>query len=902
MHTSFLRHSRLAVALAATLACAAAGARPVPAGFEDLAAGQTEQLDVRLMGRSAGVWPVFVTPDGVHLLDPEPALEALGLSDEARAVLVPALSTTLPRNGHLACHNVTPDIGCGYLAPSDDPTSIGVIHDEDEGVLHLFPARQWLPSVSPERDRYHRPNEAAQNALLHQQMFNVSGGSGYMSLSAMGNGMLGVFRDAHIGVDWNYNRQQRRGHGSRDELLFNDVYLRHDLARKHYVQVGRMDRRNLSSAEGGNFAFGMLPLDRFEGVRFGTTQAYLDRAVIGQGSPLTVLLSRNARVDAYDGERLLQSFYLDSGINDLDTTRFPAGSYLVNLRIFEDGVLVRTEDAPFSKSGATWDETSRQWFVQGGRLITRDERDHRGALQAGLRLPLHPNLAMTLGSAIVDNVAYGELRLEGRKAFGTHEFTGSSAMLRGDDGSRGLQQQASYRHRVSGNVYHQRMRGGACRGSYINPESLGCSDALSASLSTPLAGGNLYFGYTRRTTYTLGREQNDLPWFEGGLPPGALWRPGDRQGQLTRTLQANYSRSFQWHGMSLATRTGVFTQRTGASEGPRRDNGVYVNLAVSRVVRTPMTTRQDRVGLDLQHGREEQPRAGYRIGRTRRWEWGTGYRELGGEFNGRSNGQNSASASVRQQDDYGATSATASHYRHRDQGETSYTATHTSSFALSRSGLYWGSEYGIGAGVAVKVDNPEDIELNGHAAEVRVAGARRQMLRFGQRRLLPLSSYTLTRTEVQDVSAYDVAAAVRVEGQGGGQSLFLPPGKLWMMPIELDLTYTFIGSAHDDEGVALHGARILNAPLPSLGNDGGFIADFPQREKTLYLLQENRLMECPLQVRERRSVVFMVGAVRCHPLAVDRLPPKIQQQARVQRLLREQKLGEQVPSVAGGAL
>jgi len=180
-----------------------------------------------------------------------------------------------------------------------------------------------------------------------------------------------------------------------------------------------------------------------------------------------------------------------------------------------------------------------------------------------------------------------------------------------------------------------------------------------------------------------------------------------------------------------------------------------------------------------------------------------------------------------------------------------------------------------------------------------VAGARRQLLRFGQRRLLPLSTYTLTRAEVQDVSSHDVAAAVRVDGQGSGQNLFLPPGKIWMMPIELDLTYTFIGSAHDDEGIALQGARILNAPLPTLGNDGGFIADFPQRERTLYLLKESRLMECPLQVREQRSVVFLVGAVRCQPLAVDRLPAKIQQQARVQRLLREQKLGEQMPSVAG---
>lgn len=899
MQTLSLSHSRLAIALSLALACAPVCARPVPAGFEDLAAGQTERLDVRLMGRSAGVWPVFVTPEGVRLLEPEPVLAALELSEEAKALLGPALSETLPRNGHLACQNTAPEAGCGYLAPPEDPATIGVIHDESEGVLNLFPARQWLPAAGPERERYHRPNERAQNAFIHQQMLNISGGSGYMSLSALGNGTVGVLRNAYVGVDWNYNRQQNRGYGSRDDFSFNDFYLRQDIARSHYLQVGRLDRRNLSSSQGGNFAFGMLPLDRFEGARFGTTQAYLDQAVVGQGSPLTMLLSRNARVDAYDGERLLQTFYLESGINDLDTTRFPAGSYIVSLRIFEDGTLVRTEDAPFNKSGATWDDTSVQWFVQGGRLITRDARHHRGAVQAGLRMPLRPNLAMTVGSAIVDNVTYGELRLEGRKAFGTHELTGSSAVLRGNDGSRGLQQQASYRHRVSGTVYHQRMRGGACTGNYLNPESLGCSDALSASLSAPLAGGNLYFGYTRRTTYTLGRERNDVPWFDGGLPPVAPWQPGDRQGQLSRTLQASYSRTFQWREMSIATRTGAFTQHTGATEGPRRDTGVYLNLAVSRVVRTPMTTRQDRIGVDLQHGRDEQPDIGYRIGRTRRWEWGTGYRELGGEVSGYSNDQKSASGSLRQQDDYGATAAAVSHYRSRQHSDTAYTATHTSSFAWGRSGLFWGSEYGSGAGVAVQVQSPEDLELHGQAAEVRVAGARRQLLRFGQRRLLPLSTYTLTRAEVQDVSSHDVAAAVRVDGQGSGQNLFLPPGKIWMMPIELDLTYTFIGSAHDDEGIALQGARILNAPLPTLGNDGGFIADFPQRERTLYLLKESRLMECPLQVREQRSVVFLVGAVRCQPLAVDRLPAKIQQQARVQRLLREQKLGEQMPSVAG---
>lgn len=901
MSTTFLPLSRLAVALSLAMACGVLSARPVPAGFEDLVAGQTEQLEIRLMGRSAGLWPVHVTPDGVRLLEPAQVLHALALSEAARTALLPGLSGTLPRNGHLACRYGATDAGCGYLPPPEDATQSAVIHDEEDSVLNLFLPRVWLPDTRTQRDPYHRPSEAIQNAFIHRQNVNVSGGSGYQSLSAQGVGRLGLLRSAHLGLDWNYSRQHARGHGSRDDFSFNDLYLRHDIARRHYVQAGRMDRRNLSSAQGGNFAFGMLPLDRFEGIRFGTTQAYLDRAVLGQGSPLTVLLGRNARVDAYDGERLLQTFYLDSGINDLDTTRFPAGSYIVSLRIYEEGVLVRSEDAPFTKSGASWDDHSTQWFVQGGRVLSRDALDRNGALQAGVRVPLQRNLVLTAGSAVVDSTAYGEVRLEGRAFLGTHEFNGTAAVLRGDDGSRGLQQQASYRGPISATVYHQRMRGGACQGSYLTAESLGCHDALSGSLSAPLAGGNLYAGYTRRTSYTVRPGRDEFPWLDG-IPLGPVPLPVDRRAQLTRTLQASYTRSYRWGEFNINTRTGVFRQHTGSSPDAQRDNGVYLTLAVSRMLRTPAMTRQDRVGLDLQRSRGETADLGYRIGQTRRWETGTGHREATGEFNGRNGERQGALFGARQQNRFGTTGGTVSHYRAPGRSDTAYSASHSSSFAWGRSGLFWGSEYGSGAGVAVQVDNPEDLQLTGQAAEVRVAGSRRQVLRFGERRLLPLSTYTLTRAEVQDVSSHEIAAAVRVDGQGSGHSLFLPPGRLMMMPIALDLTYTFIGSAHDDEGHALEGARILNAPLPSLGPGGGFVADFPQRERVLYVLQANRLLECPLRVREQRSVVFLVGPVRCQPLAVERLPARIQHQARVQRLLHEQALMETVPSVAGAGL
>ena len=104
--------------------------------------------------------------------------------------------------------------------------------------------------------------------------------------------------------------------------------------------------------------------------------------------------------------------------------------------------------------------------------------------------------------------------------------------------------------------------------------------------------------------------------------------------------------------------------------------------------------------------------------------------------------------------------------------------------------------------------------------------------------------------------------------------------------------------ARDIAGAPLRGARILNAPVPGTGANGGFVADFPRRERTLYLLQDDRLLQCPLQVRERRNVVMLVGQVECAPLNVAQLPADIRQQARVTRLLQE-AVQHQAPQGSG---
>lgn len=893
--------TRLAVALALSLATPLVAARGVPVGFEDLVAGQTEQLDVRLFGRTAGLSPVRVTLESVQLEDPARVLQALDLSDEAQAALLPALSQPLPRNSHLACRYGGGSAGCGYLEPPEDPNTVRALYDEGEGAVRLFVARQWI-SAEPAADRFHQISSNAESAFLHQQTVNFSGGRGYQALTAQGAGALGVLQRGHIAVDWNFNSQQYRGSRRRQDFQFDNAYYRHDLGQQHYLQAGRMDRRNLSSPQGGTFSFSLLPMDRFAGLRVGTTQAYVDTEAAVQALPLTVLLARDARVDAFDGERLLQTFYLQAGINQLDTRRFPFGSYSVTLRIYEDGVLVRSEAAPFDKGG-DWTNSSVQWFLQGGRRNERrsDRFDGERAAMAGLRLPLGRAAAVTAGAADLGGVSYGELRVDLRHAFATQDIRATFSGLQGSDGSTGQQHQVSYRRRASWNLYQQRMRGKACQFEDDARDRLGCADSLSASMALPLGGGSAYVAYTRRQTWSRGRLlagdiDDPLAALDPLLPP---WEQRySREPSLTRTWQASYSRVQRWQEFSVSTRIGVWQQQSRSSLRDGRDRGIFLNLSLTRLQRGDRGTSQRRYSLDVRQPQHARPEINYSAGQTLRQDVEAQYREATVDLRGNNSGRYSAALSAQLQNSIGHTGGTVAHYQQRGRTEMAYSATHSSGLALGRHGFYWGGGVGAEAGLAVQVDDTDDLELTGVAAELQVGGLRRQRLALGERRLLPLPAYQSHRAEVQDASALNSDAAIRVTGVGGARPVFLPPGRLMHLPVPIEVTYTFIGNARDIAGLPLGGARILNAPVPGTGSNGGFVADFPRRERTLYLLQKDHLLQCPLQVRERRSVVMLVGIVQCEPLGVAQLPAEIRQQARVTRLLQEHALMAATPQTA----
>ena len=85
-----------------------------------------------------------------------------------------------------------------------------------------------------------------------------------------------------------------------------------------------------------------------------------------KGTPVTVLLSHDARIDARRGNQLLASFYLNAGAQTLDTRSFPDGSYTVNTHVMDiwtpAGMLAMNLTDDVTISGSLYDD----WHIAPG--------------------------------------------------------------------------------------------------------------------------------------------------------------------------------------------------------------------------------------------------------------------------------------------------------------------------------------------------------------------------------------------------------------------------------------------------------------------------------------------------------------------------------------------------------
>lgn len=859
------------------LASSAHSASTVPPGFEDIMTGHDEHINVKFLGRPLGLFRVFVTPDAIRFEDSARVLQVLGpqIHPEANVSRISdALSTMMSRNGNLACVGQSGVNSCGYV----DTDSAAVIYDEIDGNIELFLSPDWVSTQ--ERDqRFREPSPMTENALIHQQTINFSGGRDYKNLSLSGTGALGLTPKSFVGGNWGFTHADY-SRGSNSQFLLRDLYYRQDLGTEHYAQAGRMDNRNLASALGGNFGFTMLPVGTLDGVRVGTTLAYVKPEVAQQGTPVTLLLPRASRIDAYRGQELLGTVYMKAGVNTLDTSRFPDGTYPLTLRVFENGVQTRTQTTPFTKTGGGVNSRTRQWFAQAGRASDRNAPDST-ATAAGVRIPLLHAMALTSGIASIGRHVYNETALEWRHAFPQGVLSAGGSLFVGNDGSRGNTQQISFVNGLSWSVYRYQMRGAACSGSAASYRDIGCYDMLNANVSFPFRNWSAMLGYTYnksagRSPFQLA-DASERPWA----------RPIALQGnQVSRALQVALSRSMTWRKISANLRIGLYANRNAVA---CNDYGGYVGVTLSMAepeLQSRRASAYTSAGVEMRSNRDST-KTHYTLDRN--WNWqGDSYRELALGLSG--DGADSLTGAIqgRWKGRYGDVAGTVANSYSRESGgnNPSVTASYSSSFALARQGFFLGTSASQSdplAGFAVRVGKRDD--ASGMAAEVSSDSSTRIKVGFGQRALLPVSAFRPVTTEVRDAGAQAAPGTTSVTEGLGNRTLFMVPGQLAMRNVDAKVSYTYVGQAFSKSGMPLSDSVILNGTMPLIDSQGGFIAEMEQKESELFVVDGPTLMRCPLHVKRQQDVLMMVGKVHCEVAGPDALPESLRKQARVRKLL-----------------
>lgn len=69
---------------------------------------------------------------------------------------------------------------------------------------------------------------------------------------------------------------------------------------------------------------------RAEGVRVGTTEAYMRQPGMASATPVSLMLSQFSRVEAYRNGQLLKTYFLDAGVQNLDTRGCLTASILLS--------------------------------------------------------------------------------------------------------------------------------------------------------------------------------------------------------------------------------------------------------------------------------------------------------------------------------------------------------------------------------------------------------------------------------------------------------------------------------------------------------------------------------------------------------------------------------------------
>ncbi|NMC63580.1 MAG: hypothetical protein GYA55_10495, partial [SAR324 cluster bacterium] len=164
-----------------------------------------------------------------------------------------------------------------------------------------------------------------------------------------------------------------------------------------------------------------------------TDQVLVDQDLV-RGSPIRIFVPSRSRVEFFQGSRLLDSQILNAGLQEIDTSSFPQGSYDVEVRIHESSGNIIQERHFFAKSGLLAVQARPVITLEGGRLRNSSDLEEGYVYHGGLRWRALSFLQLEPAFFGSDTVKIGSLDLTG--ILGQTTFFLSGAY--GSDKSKGL--------------------------------------------------------------------------------------------------------------------------------------------------------------------------------------------------------------------------------------------------------------------------------------------------------------------------------------------------------------------------------------------------------------------------------------------------------------------------------
>lgn len=294
-----------------------------PPGFENISTRLDTLFDLSFRGRRVGSFRATVDEGLIRFEDPDRIVAALGAAvqpDTVRALL----SRPLSLNEEFRCLPGE-TTGCGILPAGTS----GVVVNLERFAAELFLARDFLSDLAPE-DVVLGPPTATGFSFIQNANLSVAGefGDGLVRYGGTFDTIASVGRTAFVG----------------QTVLTDETGAR---LQEGYVQRLWTERRG---------AIGLLPgintltITNFRmlGAEYGSF-FLRSRQSFETATPLEILLPRRAQVEVYRNGVLIYTQIYEAGLQSLDTSRLPTGSYPVQIIAREGGTVLVEETRTFTK-------------------------------------------------------------------------------------------------------------------------------------------------------------------------------------------------------------------------------------------------------------------------------------------------------------------------------------------------------------------------------------------------------------------------------------------------------------------------------------------------------------------------------------------------------------------------